>query len=389
MRDTGDLPLLKVGLIGCGGRGTGAAEDCLRAAPRVQLVAVADLFADRAVKCLGWLAEQKLPGFRLDDVRVFTGFDAWCRLIDTAGVDLVLLCTPPGFRPLHFAAAVEAGKHVFLEKPVAVDPVGVRRILAAGERAREQRLAVVAGTIYRHHPAFRETIRRVHGGAIGAVRAARCAYNTGGVWRRDRKPGESDMEWQCRNWYYFDWLSGDFIVEQHVHTLDVVNWALGAPRGRAVGGGGRQARTGPEHGNIYDHFAIDYEYPGGVHVLSVCRQIAGTPSEVGAWFSGVDGTAAPYAGEINGGRAWKFEGEAPNPYVEEHVDLIRSIREKRPLNETRAIAGSTLTAILGREAAYTGKTLTWEDVAGSDQDLSPPRYEFGPLAVRPVPMPGT
>jgi predicted dehydrogenase len=221
------------------------------------------------------------------------------------------------------------------------------------------------------------------------VLAARCAYNTGGIWRSDRKPGESDMEWQCRNWYYFDWLSGDFIVEQHVHTLDVVNWAMGAHPVRAVGLGGRQSRTGPEHGNIYDHFAVDYEYPGGVHVLSMCRQIPGTPSEVGAWFFGEGGTAAPYDGVIVGERSWRFEGEAPNPYVEEHVDLIRSIREKRPLNETRQIAESTLTAILGREAAYTGKTLTWEDVERSDQDLGPPCHEFGALPVRPVPMPGT
>jgi predicted dehydrogenase len=384
---------IRVGLVGCGSRGTGAAEDCLKAAPAIRLVALADAFADRLERCRAYLAERRLEGYDVSDERCFVGFDAYRRLLD-AGVDLVLLATPPGFRPLHFAAAVAAGKHVFMEKPVAVDPVGVRRILAAGEEAQRKGLGVVAGTLYRHDRKFRATIARVHDGAIGEIRAGRCAYNTGTLWRHDRKPGERDLEWQVRNWYYFDWLSGDHIVEQHVHTLDVMNWVMGGPPVRAGATGGRQVRVGPEHGNIYDHFAVDYEFASGAHVLSMCRQIARAYGEVGAWFTGTKGRAAPYSGRIEGENPWAFEGEAPNAYVLEHTDLIESLRAGKPANETRQIAESTLTAILGREAAYTGKTLSWEDLLASVLDLTPPSLDLENLTseavpeIRPVPQPG-
>jgi len=384
---------IRVGLVGCGSRGTGAAEDCLKSAPGIRLVALADAFSDRLERSRRYFSEQRLDGLDVADERCFVGYDAYRRLIES-GVDLVLLATPPGFRPLHFEAAIAAGKHVFMEKPVAVDPVGVRRILAAGEQAREKELGVVAGTLYRHDRKFQETIRRVHDGAIGDIRAGRCAYNTGTLWRHDRKPGESDLEWQVRNWYYFDWLSGDHIVEQHVHTLDVMNWAMGGPPVRAIATGGRQVRVGPAHGNIYDHFAVDYEFASGAHVLSLCRQIAGAHGEVGAWFVGTKGRAAPYSGRIEGESAWSFEGKAPNAYVVEHTDLVRSLREGKPLNEARQIAESTLTAILGREAAYTGKSVAWEEMLASDLDLTPPSLDLESLAdrmvpeVRPVPMPG-
>jgi predicted dehydrogenase len=278
--------------------------------------------------------------------------------------------------------------HVFLEKPVAVDPVGVRKVLAAGERAAARRLAVVAGTQRRHHRGYVEAIGRIHDGQIGRIVAARCTWNQGGLWHKERASGEDDMSWQCRNWLYFTWLSGDHIVEQHVHNLDVINWALRAHPVRAVAVGGRQVRTAPVYGNVWDHFGVDYEYPGGVHVTSFARQMAGTDGHVGEVIVGTKGWSNP-SGRIEGERPWTCEGEIRNPYEQEHVDLVASILGGEPLNETRAIAEATLTGILGREAAYTGAAISWDDVMKSDQDLSPPTYGFGPLPVRPVAVPGT
>jgi predicted dehydrogenase len=387
------VPPIRVGLVGCGGRGRSAAENCLSSAPNVELVALADLFEDRLEKAAKVLAATRHPGVKIDPARCFSGFEGFRKLLE-CGVDLVLLATPPGFRPLQFAAAVEAGKHSFLEKPAAVDPVGVRAVIEAGEKARRKNLAVVAGTQYRHQKSFVETIRRIREGAIGEIRAGRIYYNTGATWSYARQPGQSDAEWQIRNWKYFDWLSGDHIVEQHVHTVDVMCWVLGGPPAGAVGVGGRQVRVGPEHGNIYDHFGVDYEYGSGLHVLSLCRQMADTAPQVGAYFVGTKGEADVYGGVIRGARAWSFEdefGERPSiarAYVQEHADLIESIRAGEPLNEARQVAESTLAAILGREAAYTGKALRWEEMVGSDLDLAPPRIEFGPLPVRPVPLPG-
>ena len=378
---------LRVGLIGCGGRGTGAAEDCLRAAPNVRLLAMADVFQERIDSCRNYLAGQNLPGYEVEDRYCFTGLDGYRRLLE-APLDLVLMATPPGFRPLHFEAAIEAGKHVFFEKPAAVDPAGVRRVIAAGEKAARKGLAVVAGTQFRHSGKFQETVRRIHDGQIGEIRAARCYYYTGELWFHERRPADTDMEYQVRNWYYFDWLCGDHIVEQHVHTLDACNWALGALPIRTTGLGGRTVRVGEKYGNIFDHFANDYEYPGGVLLASYCRQWAGAEGQIGATIIGTKGTASPYEGKITGESPWRFEGDSPNPYVQEHKDLIESIRAGKPLNEARQVAESTLTAIMGREAAYSGKAVSWGEIAKSDLDLSPPKYEFGPLAVRPVPVPG-
>jgi len=261
-------------------------------------------------------------------------------------------------------------------------------VIAAGEKARSKKLAFVAGTQYRHDDLFRATVERVHGGAIGHLVAGYAYYNTGTLWHRAREAGWSDMEWQLRNWYYFDWLSGDHIVEQHIHTIDVCNWVLGAHPVSAVAVGGRAVRTDETFGNIYDHFSVDYEYPGGIRVSSMCRQIAGTAGHVGAHFAGSRGRAAIYSGEITGASPWKWEGERPNMYVQEHAHLVESIRKGEPLNEARQVAESSLTAIMGREAAYTGQLVKWDDIMSSELDFSPPRYEFGPLAVRPVRRPG-
>jgi len=380
---SGETGPLKVGLVGCGGRGTGAAVDCMRAAPNVKVTAVADLFRERAEAAKRRLNEQ---GAEIKDDHVFHGFDAYKQLMET-DVDIVILATPPGFRPEHFEAAVNARKHVFMEKPIAVDPVGCRRVMAAGEKAKELGLAVVAGTQRRHQRSYIETINRIKDGAIGDIVAARAYWCQGGLWVVERRPEWSDMEWQIRNWLYFTWLSGDHIVEQHIHNLDVINWVMGTHPVRAMGMGGRQVRTAPKYGNIYDHFTVDYEYPNGVHMLSMCRQIDGCANIVAEFVVGTKG-GSNCSGNIWGQNPWQYRGPNPNPYVEEHKDLIESIRKGEPINETQAVAESTMTAIMGRESAYTGKVVTWDEMMRSDLSLAPKEYKFGPLPVAPVAMPG-
>ena len=378
---------IRVGIIGCGGRGSGAGDNVLEADPYTKIVAIADMFADRASRRREGLSKKYKDRATIDDSRFFIGFDAYKRLLDT-DVQYVILAEPPGFRAQHFEAAVEAGKHVFLEKPVAVDPVGARRIIEAGKKARAKNLGVHASTENRHNWKMVETVKRIHEGQIGKVVAGRCFFNTGGLWKFDRKPGETDMEWQLRNWYYFDWLCGDHIVEQHVHELDVCHWVMKKPPVRAIGMGGRAWRTDPVYGNIWDHFAVDFEFEDNVHIASYCRQWPNSDGKVEAYFAGTKGEAACYAGVITGENAWKYEGDRPNPHMQEHRDFIASIRSGKPYNEAEQVAKSSLIAILGRTAAYTGKTVSWDDVMKSDQDLSPPKYEFGALPIRPVPVPG-
>jgi predicted dehydrogenase len=382
----GETPI-RAGLIGCGGRGTGAAQNVLEAYPNVEIVALADMFPERLNRTREGLVKGKDPRVRLDDSRCFTGFDAYKRLLDT-NVDYVMMAEPPGLRPLHFEAAVEAGKHCWLEKPGCVDPAGARRLIAAGEKAREKNLGVHSSTENRHNRKMEETVKRIHEGQIGKVVAGRCFFNTGGLWKVERQPGMSDMEWQIRNWYYFDWLSGDHIVEQHVHELDVCHWVLKAPPVRAVAVGGRSQRVEPVYGNIWDHFAVDYEYADNVHVMSMCRQWQNTDGHVGAYFVGTKGEASAYGGTITGENPWKYEGKMISPHVQEHADFIASIRSGKPYNEAKQLAYSTLIAILGRTAAYTGKVLTWDQVLNSDQNLLPAKFELGDLPARPVPVPG-
>jgi len=312
---------------------------------------------------------------------------------------MVILGTPPHFRPEHFKAAIEAGKHVFMEKPVAVDPVGIRSIIASSELAKQKGLAIVAGTQRRHQAHYLEIMRRIHRGDIGEVVGGQCYWNMGALWVERAKEnmqkrtvlGWSDMEWQCRNWLFFTWLSGDHIVEQHVHNLDIINWAIGAHPVQAMGMGGREVRTGPEYGNIFDHFAVEYEYANGVRVLSMCRQTDGCHEQVSERVVGTKGQTYTDGsnGSVEGQNPYKYEGESPNPYVQEHADLIASIREGKPLNEGKRIAESTLTAIIGRMSAYTGRALKWDwAMNASKLDLTPPEYEMGDLPVRPVAVPG-
>ena len=379
---------IKVGVIGCGGRGTGAALDCLEADAGVEIVALGDLVPDRIASSLKTLTG-RFPGrVKVPADRQFTGFDNYHGVCSLPDVNLVITAAPPGFRPLHLRAIVEAGKHVFMEKPVAVDPVGVRSVIASSELAARKNLAVVAGTQRRHQTSYLELMKRVHDGQIGDIVAAQVYWNQDDLWVRTREPNMTEMEWQCRNWLYFTWLSGDHIVEQHVHNIDVANWALGATPKNVMGMGGRQARVAPEFGNIYDHFAVEFEYPNGVRVSSMCRQTRGAANRVEDRIVGTKGIAMS-SGEIRGEKPWKFEATERNPYVLEHVDLIASIRSGSPLNEGRRIAESTMSAIMGRMSAYTGRAMSWEwAMTASTLDLSPAKYEFGPNPVDPVAIPG-
>ena len=385
---------IRVGLIGCGGRGTGAARDCLRGSAGVELVAMGDLTPDRLAKSRDELSKAAAENadlaarYQVTEDRCFTGFDAYEKVL-AADVDLVILATPPGFRPVHLKAAVEAGKHIFAEKPVAVDPAGIRSVLATDELAKQKGLGIGVGTQRRHQAEYLATIKRIQEGAIGDVMSGQVFWNQGGLWSFEKLPEWSDAEWQIRNWLYFVWLSGDHIVEQHVHNIDVANWVLGAHPMKATGMGGRQRRTEPRFGHIYDHFAVDFEYPGGARVLSMCRQIPGTRNQIGEHFIGAKGTSNA-AGRISGAKAWEFTQPAQkiSPFVQEHTDLVASLRSGKPYNELKQIAESTLTAIMGREAAYTGQEVTWDEVLNADQDLTPPQVAFGPLEVPPVAMPG-
>ena len=379
---------IRVGVIGCGGRGTGAAIDAVNSSPGVEIIALFDPFRDRIDSSLKRLQEKVPAAVKVGPETCFTGLDGFKKLLEIKDINHIVTAAPPGFRPMHLKAAVEAGKNVFMEKPVAVDPVGVRSVIASSALAEEKGLAIVAGTQRRHQKKYLEIMKRVRDGAIGELVGGQCYWNQGGLWVIKRTPEMSDMEWQCRNWLYFSWTSGDHIVEQHVHNIDVMNWAFRATPVKVMGMGGRAQRTGPEYGNIYDHFAVEFEYPGGVRVMSLCRQIPGCADRVEEKIVGTKGHAFGY-GEISGPNAWKFEEDEPNPYVVEHADLIASIRAGKPLNEGKRIAESTLCAILGRMSAYTGRAVSWEwGLTSSKLDLSPAKYEFGPNPVDPVAVPG-
>jgi predicted dehydrogenase len=381
--------VIRVGLVGCGGRGTGAASQCLRGGENVRLVAMGDAFRDRIQGALNGLRGDDgiRQSIEVPEGRQFVGLEAYQQVIQNC--DLVILATPPGFRPIHIRAAVDARKHIFTEKPVAVDGPGVNMVLTAYQNATRHRLSAVAGLQRHYQTSYRESMNRIHSGDIGTITSARCYWNQGSLWHRAREGNMTDVEWQIRNWLYFTWLSGDHIVEQHVHNLDVINWALDDHPDRAVGMGGRQVRTGPEFGHIFDHFAIDYEYPNGVHVLSMCRQIPGCENNVSEAITGTRGTWTSHGHVITGPRAWRFGQRDNDPYQQEHVELIRSIRDSRPINNLRYVAHSTLTAIMGRMSAYTGQAVTWNQALRSQQRLMPERLAMDMrLPVPPVAVPG-
>jgi predicted dehydrogenase len=390
---------IRVGVIGCGGRGTGAAVDCANASPDVVITALGDLFPDQVEWAKGELKKQ----LAADRVTVtpetsFSGFDAFKKVAAT-DCDLVILAAPPFFRPAHLAAAIEAGKHVFTEKPVAVDPAGVRAFIATSELAEKKGRAIVAGTQRRHQAHYVEIMNRIRSGDIGEIVSGQAYWNMGGLWldraaynwKSRSEKSWSDMEWQVRNWLFTAWASGDHIVEQHVHNLDVMNWAFGTHPVKATGMGGRAARTDAMFGNIYDHFAVEYEYPNGARILSMCRQTQGAAENVSERVVGTKGFSYTDStdGYIKGEKPYENEKASPNPYVEEHKDLIASIRAGKPLNEGRQVAESTLTAIMGRMSAYTGRALSWDWVMNASKlDLTPPKMELTSLPPLEVAVPG-
>lgn len=386
---------LRVGLIGCGSRGTGAATQALSADSAVKLVAMGDAFADRLEASLATLQKDEKVAARVDvpPDRRFVGFDAYKQVI--AASDVVLLTTPPGFRPIHLRAAVEAGKHVFAEKPVAVDAPGVRSVLDSCALARQKILSVVSGLCIRYDNGFRATIDRLHEGAIGDIVSLQANDYRGSIWVKPRQPGWTDMEYQMRNWYYFTWLCGDFNVEQHVHFLDVCAWIMkDRYPARAVGLGGRQVRTAPEYGHIYDHFSVVYEYAEGAKLFANCRQMSGCVNNLSVNVAGQRGRA-DMSERRNGltikndEGTWNYSGPKNEMFQTEHDELFASIRAGKPINNGDYMAKSTLLAIMGRMAAYTGQVITWDMALNSQENLAPAAYDWNaPLPERTVAMPG-
>ena len=384
---------LRIGLVGCGGRGTGAAAQALNADPNVRLVAMGDAFRDRLESSVARLQHDQAIARKIAVPRdkQFVGFDAYQHVIDN--VDVVLLATPPHFRPIHIEAAVKAKKHIFAEKPVGVDAPGVRRVMAACREAQRQGTSVVSGLCYRYDNGKRETFRRIHDGAIGDVVAVQSTYNTHGLWHKNRETGWTDMEWQLRNWLYFTWLSGDFNTEQHVHSLDKMAWALRDQHPvKCFGLGGRQVRTGPEYGQIFDHMACVYEFAGGVRGFSFCRQQNNCTVEVSDHILGTRGKADIMNHQITGANPWQYPrrlARADDMYQNEHNAFFAGLRSGHLINNGDYMCNSTLIAIMGRMACYTGLEVTWEQVLNSHEDLSPPRYAWDvPLPVRAVAKPG-
>ncbi len=387
---------VRIGLIGCGGRGTHDATKCLRSSENVELVAMGDLFNDRMERCRRTLGRELSEKVKVTEDRCFVGWDAHKKVVACDDVDMVILTEPPHFRPIHLKAAIEAGKHVFMEKPVAVDPVGVRSVIASSELADRKGLTIVAGTQMRRISHLVEAMKAIHDGAIGELVGGQCVRSSGGMltWSsntRERQPAWSDMEWHLRRWLFLTWLSGDFITEMHIHNLDVMNWAFGGPPVQCVGMGGREVRKGPEYGNVFDHFAVEYEYPNGVRVEYMGYQIECPIDRSDQRFVGTKGRAYSDFGRVvvEGQNKTEFAWDQLDPCIKQHADQIAAIRQGKRLNEGRRVAESSLTSIMGRMSAYTGRALKFDwALNASKLDLSPPAYEFGDLEMRPVAVPG-
>ncbi len=388
---------LKIGLVGCGGRGTGAASQALNADPNAILTAMADVFADKLHSSLQTLKSGHADKVHVTPENSFVGLDAYQKVINS-GVDVVILATPPGFRPLHFRAVVESGRHCFIEKPMATDAPGLRSVLESVKIAKQKKLAVVAGFCWRYDFARRELFQRVHGGEIGDIRAIYATYYTGPVKPMppvsDRKPAWSDIEWQLRNWYNFVWLCGDSLVEQAVHSVDKIAWAMkDAPPLKAVAVGGRQIPA--NGGNIFDHFEVNYEYPDGVRAFMGCRQQSGCYSQTADYIMGSKGQATigvhrpGGTPEVRGERHWVYSGPANDMYQTEHDELFASIRAGTPINNGDRMCSSTLLALMGRMAAYTGQEITWEQALNSKEDLFPKNISWdAKFEVPPLALPG-
>lgn len=393
---------IKIALIGCGDRGTGAAFQALSTTANVKLVAMADAFQDRLDNSYKVLADKFKDKVDVPQDRRFTGFDAYLKAIPLA--DVVLLVTPPGFRPIHFEEAIKQNKHVFMEKPVAVDAPGIRRVLAAAEQAKAKKLNVVVGLQRRYQANYRETLKRIQDGAIGDIVGGQVYWNSGGVWVKKRQPNQTEMEYQMRNWYYFNWLCGDHIVEQHVHNIDIANWVKNAYPVSVQGTGSRAWRTGKDYGEIYDNHAVELTYADGAVIYSQCRHFEGISNRVDETFQGTKGRTYLSAG--NNGILWDHKGKElfshptkgnANPYQTEHDELFAAIskREYKFWDAERA-AKSCFTAIIGRYATYSGQTIKWDEALKADNSLFPeqlswtanPRILPDENGLYPIPTPG-
>jgi len=386
-----DGKVLKAGVVGCGYRGTGAALNFSNAGPNLEIVSLGDVFADRLDLCRQKLKEKK--GIEIDSEKCFVGFDAYHDVINS-GVDIIILATPPHFRPQHFDACVRAHKHVFMEKPIAVDPVGVRSIMISGQRASQLGLSVVTGTIKRHQEDYLATFKQIADGALGKIVSANSYYNVGKLWHKSPRDSWSEMECMIRDWVNWCWLSGDHIVEQHVHNLDVVNWFVGKHPIEAIGFGARQRRL---TGDQYDMFSVDFMYEDNVHYHSMCRQINGCENNVGDIIRGENAYTNCRNTIYNNDTSVNWEYKYDNPekslaissYDREHIDLVTAIRTNKPINETQWIAESTMTGIMGRISAYTGKKVSWDEMMNSDLYLGPKKYDFANVDIlKKTPIPG-
>jgi myo-inositol 2-dehydrogenase / D-chiro-inositol 1-dehydrogenase len=379
MPDTApDGQVLKAGIIGCGGRGSGAAINFLDAGPNLTITAIGDVFQDRVDALQNKLKTEK--NLELPADKCFVGFDAFEKVIDS-GVDIVILATPPKFRPEHFEAAVKARKHVFMEKPLAVDPAGIRQVIAASKMAESQGLKIVTGTQRRHEHSYINLWNEINNNGIGHIVSANVYWNGGKLWHRDKNAGWNEMEWMIRDWVNWTWLSGDHIVEQHVHNIDVANWFMGSHPVKAVGFGSRQRRV---TGDQYDNFSIDYVYEDGRHVHSMCRQINGCANGVYEIFHGTKAIATtvghnPQIVDSAGNQLFVAEKSETSPYVQEHINLVTCIRQNIPFNEAEQTAISNMVAIMGRVSAYTGKEVTYDEMMNSDMKLGPDTYIMGDI----------
>ena len=379
---------LRIALIGCGGRGSGAADQALSTSGGVKLVAMADVFEDKLQGSLGNLKKQHADRVEVPKEHQFIGFDAYKQAIALA--DVVILATPPGFRPIHFEEAVKQGKNIFMEKPVATDAPGVRRVLAAAEAAKKKNLKVGVGLQRHHQLGYIETLNRLWDGAIGDVVSMRCYWNGTTPWVHPRAELEkqygrklTEMEYQMRNWYYFVWICGDHIVEQHIHNLDVINWVKKGHPIRAHGMGGVEVRKGPDYGEIFDHHAVEFEYADGSRCFSQCRHINGCWSDVSEHVVGTKGTCHVGGGgaehtmrDFRGEVTWRFQGKGKDPYQQEHDDLFEAIRNSKPYSEAEFGAHSTMTAIFGRMATYSGKVIEWDDAINSKISVMPQHFAW-------------
>ncbi len=395
---------IKVAVVGCGGRGTGAAAQAIEADPGVRLVALADVFEDQVEKSFKGLSAKYGEGNQMmvTEESRFVGFEAYKDAIDMA--DVVILATPPGFRPAHFEYAINQGKHVFMEKPVATDVVGVKKVLEAGKLAASKKLNVVVGLQRHYQRNYREVEKVLQKGKIGEILSGQVYWNSAGVWVRPRQYQQTELEYQMRNWYYFNWICGDHILEQHIHNIDVANWFIGATPTSAQGMGGREVRKGRDHGHIFDHHFVEFEYPNGEIISSQCRHQKGCMNRVEEVFQGTKGSIRVHAGNLGlvksskGSIIYEHEGEGDtNPYQQEHNELFAAVKAgEYLLNDTEIGANSTMTAILGRMATYSGQVISWDEAMASDLSLVPELKSFNDTAPvlpdedgnYPVPVPG-